>query len=115
MNKKNEECLRKLSKPVSNFRAIDSPPCVCNIDEETGLQKNLFLGIVCRVMLTYNNWVEGGSADGTMETVGAVIYNENITSSELYDYIMVQFDSYDGPCINGNLFSFECCLCHHNP
>ena len=104
MANKNEECLRKLNKPVLNIRAIDSPSCVNNIDEETGLQAELFIAIGCRVMLTNNTWVKGGLANGTLGTVQAVVYNEMKTTSEAPDFIMVQFDGYNGPCINANLF-----------
>ena len=99
---KNEECLRKLNKPVLNIRAIDSPSCTNNIDKETGLQAE-FIAIGCRVMLT-NTWVKGGLANGTLGTIQAVVYNEMKTTSEAPDFIMVQYDGYNGPCINANLF-----------
>ena len=90
VNKKNEECLRQLNKPVLNIRATDVPSCVGNIDDDTGL--------------TNNTWVDGGLANGCLGNVCAVIYNENKTSSESPDYIMVQCDNYNGACIDGNLF-----------
>ena len=63
------------------------PSCVGNIDDDTGLQAELFIAIGCRVMLTNNTWVDGGLANGCLGTVCAVIYNENKTSSESPDYI----------------------------
>ena len=45
VNKKNDECLRKLNKPVLNIRAIDVPSCVGNIDDDTELQAELFIEI----------------------------------------------------------------------
>ena len=75
-----------------------------NIDNDTGLQAELFIAIGCKVMLTNNTWVDGGLADGCLGTVCAVIYNENKTCFESPDYIMVQFDNYNCACINGNLF-----------
>ena len=47
INKKNEKCLRKLNKPVLNIRAIDVSSCVGNIDDDTGLQAELFIAIGC--------------------------------------------------------------------
>ena len=58
----------------------------------------------CRVKLTNNTWVEGGLANGTTGFIRAIIFNEEKTSSESQDFIMVQFDHYSGPCINGKLF-----------
>ena len=75
-----------------------------NIDDDTGLQAELFIAIGCRLMLTNNTGVDEGLANGCLGTVCAVIYNGNKTSSESPDYIMVQFDNYNGACINGNLF-----------
>ena len=55
-------------------------------------------------MLTDNTWVKGGLANGTTGFFRAIIFNESITSSDSPDFIMVQFDHYSEPCINGNLF-----------
>ena len=93
-----------MNNPVLNILAVDTPSCPCNINEETGFQAELFVAIGCRVMLIHNTWVEGGLADGTLGTVRAIVYNENKTSIECPDYVMVQFDNYKGSCINGNLF-----------
>ena len=61
---KNEEYLRRLNKPILEIQARDVPHAYYdNIDEETGLLKLLHIAIGCRVMLTYNTWVEGGLAN----------------------------------------------------
>ena len=93
-----------MNKPVLNIRAIDVPSCVGNIDDDTGLQAEVFIAFGCKVMLTNNTWVDGGLANCCLGTVCAVIYSEHKTSSESPDDIMVQFDYYNGACINGNLF-----------
>ena len=49
-----------------------------------------------------NTWVEGSRANSSLGTVHAMIYNENKTSSESLDYIMMQLVNYNGACINGN-------------
>ena len=48
--------------------------------------------------------MKGGLANGMTGFVRAIIFNEEKTSSDSPDFIMVQFDNYSGPCINGNLF-----------
>ena len=87
-----------------NVRSIDTLVCVSNIDEEAGLQAELFITIGCRVMLTNNTWVKEGLANGTTGFVCAIIFNKNKTSSESSNFIIVQFAHYSGPCINGKLF-----------
>ena len=44
-------------------------------------------------------------ANGTLQTVREIVCNENKTSIEFPDYVMVPFDNYKGSCINENLFS----------
>ena len=56
------------------------PSFVGIIDDDTGLQAELFIAIGCRVKLTNNTWVDGGLANGCLGTVCAVIYNGNRTS-----------------------------------
>ena len=43
------------------------------------------------------------SANGILETVREIVCNENKTSIEFPDYVMVQFGNYKGSCINGIL------------
>ena len=54
-------------------------------------------------MLTCNTWVEGGVANNSLGTVRAIIFDDDIEPPQPPRYILVQFDNYDGPCINGNL------------
>ena len=74
VHERNEECLRKLNDPALNFRAVVTPSYSCNIHEETGLPAELFVAIGCQVMLTYNTWVEGVLANGTLRIVRAIVY-----------------------------------------
>ena len=58
-------------------------------------------------MLTYNTWVEGGLANTSLGTVRAIIFDDNIVSLGPARFILVQFNNYNGPCINGNMFPVE--------
>ena len=104
VNAKNEECLRKLNKLVLNIMAHDSPTYIGNIDEKTGLLSDLNIAIGCKIMLTNNTWVEVGLANGSLGTVGVIIFDEDVKPPNPPRYILIQFDNYNGPCVNGNLF-----------
>ena len=104
---KNEECLRRLNKPVLEIKARNVPNVIYDIDEDTGLLNVLHIAIGCRIMLTYNTWVEGGLANASLGTVRAVIFDDDTEPPQPPRYILVQFDNYDGPCVNGNLFPVE--------
>ena len=49
--------------------------------------------------------MKGGLANGMTGFVRAIIFNEEKTSSDSPDFIMVRFNHYSGPCIEDNLFS----------
>ena len=51
------------------------------------------------MILTDNTWLKRGLANGTTGFVLAIIFNEEKTSSDSPDFIIVQFDHYSGPMI----------------
>ena len=69
--------------------------------------KLLHIVIGCRVKLTYNSWVKGGLANASLGTVRAIIFDDNIVPPKPPRIILVQFDNYNEPCINGNMFPVE--------
>ena len=58
-------------------------------------------------MLTYNTWVEGALANASLGTVRAIIFDNDIVPPVPPRFILVQFDNYNGPCVNGNVFPVE--------
>ena len=75
---KNEECLRTLNTPSLEIKARNVPNVIYDMDEDTGLLNVLHAAIGCRVMLTYNTWVEGGSTNASLGTVGEIIFYDDI-------------------------------------
>ena len=83
------------------------PNVIYDMDEDTGLLNDLHIAIGCRVMLTYNTLLEGGLANASLGTVRAKIFDDDTEPPQPPRYILVQFNNYDGPCINENLFPVE--------
>ena len=93
---KNEECLRRLNKPVLEIKARNVPNIIYDMDEDTELLNFLHVAIGCRVMLSYNTWLEGGSTNASLGTVRAIIFDDDIELPQLPRFILVQIDNYDG-------------------
>ena len=53
------------------------------MDEDTGLLNFLHVAIGCRVILTYNTWVEGDLTNASLGTVRAIIFDDDIEPPEL--------------------------------
>ncbi|KAL7297079.1 hypothetical protein TKK_0009504 [Trichogramma kaykai] len=100
----NTTCLRNLHKPVVSMKAIDKPLLSSNNEDNSGLADTLFLTIGCRVMLIDNPWVEGGLVNGSLGNIVAILYEDNVQPPNLPTYILVKFDTYDGPYVTNKLF-----------
>ena len=72
-----------------HIKARDVPNAHDNIDEETGLLKDLFIAIGFRVMLTYNTWVEGGLANASLGTNRGIVFDDDVDLPEPPRYILV--------------------------
>lgn len=55
-------------------------------------------------MLRYNLWTEGGLVNGSIGTVRAIVYQGENKPPKQPAYILVQFDSYEGPCFTERCF-----------
>ncbi|XP_023317653.1 uncharacterized protein LOC111694302 [Trichogramma pretiosum] len=96
--------LRKLGTPVACINAIHTPN-VRSIDGDScGLDAQLYLAIGSRIILRHNVWVAGGLVNGSVGTVKAIVYDENVEPPNLPRYILVKFESYTGPCVIDDLF-----------
>lgn len=71
---------------------------------DSGISDELHLAVGCRVMLRRNLWTEGGLVNGSIGTIRAIVYNNGKEPPEQPTYILVEFDSYNGP------YFFERCF-----
>ncbi|KAL7297052.1 hypothetical protein TKK_0009478 [Trichogramma kaykai] len=107
VRQKNECCLRELGTPVLCINAQINGDVHKVNDDYCGLAPSLYLAIGCRVMLTQNMWVNGGLVNGSMGTVRAILYEENVSPPNLPSYVIIQFPLYHGPFIHDNLFPIK--------
>ncbi|KAL7290849.1 hypothetical protein TKK_0015583 [Trichogramma kaykai] len=107
VRKKNEYSLRELGTPVLRINALVTGDVHRVNDDCCGLEPSLYLAIGCRVMLTQNIWVYGGLVNGSIGTVRAILYEENVSPPTLPSYILIHFPSYHGPFIHNNLFPIK--------
>lgn len=61
------------------------------------LEASLMLCIGARVMLTDNLWQEVGLCNGSIGYVVDIIYLPGQKPTDLPSFVLVQFDSYEGP------------------
>ena len=88
--------------------AIDNPNIKVN-ESKAFLPSDLFLSIGCRVMLCINTCTSGGSlcqslVNGLLGTIGAILYDENVTPPLQPYVILVEFDDSNGPCVKSRSF-----------
>ncbi|KAL7304776.1 hypothetical protein TKK_0003004 [Trichogramma kaykai] len=107
VRQKNECCLRELGTPVLCINAQINGDVHKVNDDYCGLAPSLYLAIGCRVMLTQNIWVNGGLVNGSIGTVRAILYEENVSPPNLPSYVIIQFPLYHGPFIHDNLFPIK--------
>lgn len=100
----NESELRKSPTPVAALRSINTPPFAISEDASraNGLEPVLLLSKGCRVMLRNNLWTNKGLVNGALGYVRDIVYSlESRPPNSLPLVVMVEFDSYTGPTING--------------
>ena len=68
-----------------------------------GLQKDLFLSLEARVMLTRNLWTNVGLCNGALGTVHKIIYANNEGPPNFPIAILIQFDNYTGPSFSSSV------------
>ncbi|KAL7296799.1 hypothetical protein TKK_0010199 [Trichogramma kaykai] len=107
VRQKNECCLSELGTPVLCINAQINGDVHKVNDDYCGLAPSLYLAIGCRVMLTQNIWINGGLFNGSIGTVRAILYEENVSPPNLPSYVIIQFPLYHGPFIHDNLFSIK--------
>ncbi|XP_014234987.2 ATP-dependent DNA helicase PIF1-like [Trichogramma pretiosum] len=107
VRQQNECCLRELGTPVLCINAQINGDVHKVNDDYCGLAPSLYLAIGCRVMLTQNIWVNGGLVNGSIGTVRAILYEENVSPPNLPFYVIIQFPLYHGPFIHDNSFPIK--------
>ena len=101
--RRNDDVLRATNLPVARIASRNLPDYrdqstrPANLEIEEGLIHILNLQVGCRVMLRNNISVRHGLANSTMGTVRAIVYAPGDLPPMLPDYILVEFDGYQGP------------------
>ena len=101
--------LKDLHVPVAQIKAIHTPDgcdSVCrNLPAElaSGLEPFLNIALNCRVMLRQNLWTAKGLVNGALGFVRDIVYTPGTKPPQQPIVIMVEFDAYSGPTIEGNL------------
>ena len=117
------EKLKQLNSVVAIVNAVHN---IGNVHESAkassdiagGLYKVLALAVGARVMLKTNLWVERGLVNGSTGTVKAIIFHEGERPPQLPRMVLVHFEKYTGPTLEGGVvpitpFSFHWFDKHH--
>ncbi|XP_014227238.1 uncharacterized protein LOC106652660 [Trichogramma pretiosum] len=99
-----EEYNMLVQRKIVVIKAQNKPNSATNNEDCSGLADTLFLAIGCRVMLLDNTWVEEGLVNGSLGKVKAILYEDDVQPLHLPTYILVEFDSYNGPYLDKKLF-----------
>ncbi|XP_023211628.1 ATP-dependent DNA helicase PIF6-like [Centruroides sculpturatus] len=103
----NEDYLQSTGCPVAYIASENTPDIALpssKDDSALGLSKYLNLSVNARIMLRVNLWVKGDLVNGSLGTIRYIIYAPNARPPALPLFILVEFDSYQGPFIYGNQF-----------
>jgi ATP-dependent DNA helicase PIF1 len=102
--KYNRAKLLGLHCPIAKIPAQhnNSTAEIASTDDARGLERILYLAKGARVVVKSNLWVEAGLVNGTLGTVVDIVYAIGKSSpKDLPDVVMVRFDHYRGPTLNG--------------
>ncbi|XP_067136070.1 uncharacterized protein [Centruroides vittatus] len=103
----NENYLQSTGCPLAYIASENTPDIALpssKDDSALGLSKYLNLSVNARIMPRVNLWVQGGLVNGSLGTISYIIHAPNARPPALPLFILVEFDSYQGPFIYGNLF-----------
>ena len=103
VNDFNYKKLKDLQKPVFRIKSINN--CIAATSASAliadNLESVLYLSIGTRVMLRRNLWTSCGLVNGAIGTITDIVVDPKEETFPLC--IMVQFDKYSGPTINGSV------------
>lgn len=96
----NNKKLLELNRPIKLIKALNTGPKAheATTDQAGNLEQQLALCIGARVMLTKDEWVEGGLVNGALGTITQIEWDEDAdTEIDMPFVVMVKFDDYEGP------------------
>lgn len=86
-----------------------------NSEHAGGLEAIIAICIGARVMLVHNLWVQCGLVNGSVGTVRGIVYKDGIRPPSLPLTVLVEFDKYQGPCLQpNNVVPITCQTTHWN-
>jgi ATP-dependent exoDNAse (exonuclease V) alpha subunit len=98
--------LSKLDAAVAIIPAQNNCLEAANADHEAaqGLEQKLYFCIGARVMLRSNLWIDQGLVNGSIGTITDIVYAPGKSPpSDPPITVLVKFDHYDGPSLNGSI------------